>query len=387
VRCGRYLLCLLAVACGGGSGTPGEIPLAPAPVIEITPNGVAWTGRPVNDGLDEVSNNGLGYTGEIDRYEIVIPAEGRFQVSLVWTQKADLDLIVSADPEGLTRIVESAGQGYDPELVKFDVALGQRLWLFVAGWDGEAGDYTLETVLLPPELPVFDFASPLGDDAVLARNEPLVLEFTEELDPEVDIDALVHFVGFGRLAGGHWCVSGRWLAFFPPLPESPEDDRMLLEDVDYDLQFPSGPRGPRSIHGEYLGEVSHATLRFSGWRDPEPDVPPRVVSIDPDPSFEPWEGGAIVVEVAGALDPWTVWPQLSANGQPLPTRVELLQAYQCDARVRAFLRIESDASVPQGTAVTLDLPGTIRSIGGELGLTGPAPAPPDEGYRAVFIRR
>ena len=381
------MLWLVAVACGGAGGNGGELPLAPAPVIDLMPSGSGWSGTPVSDGLDDVSNNGFGYTGEIDRYEIEIPSDGRFQIALDWHQEADLDLIVAADPEGLVRVVESAGQGFDPELVKFDVQKGQRFWIFVAGWEGDPGNYTLETLLLPSHLPIFDLLTPLDEGAVLARNEPIVLEFTEELDPDVDIDALVYFVGFGRAAGGHWCIADRRLVFLPHLPISPIDAEVLLEDVDYNLQFPSGPHGPRSIHGEYLGEVTHSTFRFSGWRDFDPSEPPRVTSIEPDPRSEPWLGGAIVVSVSGALDPGTIRAQLSVGGAPLPTRVEFLQEFDCDGVVVARLKIETDAATAQGEVVTLDLPGTILRLGGESGLTGAAPAPAGEGYRTVFVRR
>jgi len=74
---------LLCVACGSGTG-PAVRVLQPAPVVEFEPTEDGWSARPVNEDLEEVSNNGEGYTGDIDVYSLVMPADGRLQVSLAW---------------------------------------------------------------------------------------------------------------------------------------------------------------------------------------------------------------------------------------------------------------------------------------------------------------
>jgi hypothetical protein len=388
VRHGIGWLWLVAVACGGGSDTPGgKLPLAPAPIIELAPVGETWSSAPVEDGLDELSNNGLGYTGEIDRYEIAVPSDGRLQVTLEWEQDADLDLIISSDEEGIGRLKESINQGFDPEFLKLDVTAGQKIWIFVVGWQGEAGDYTLNTLLLPPELPVFRFELGPPDGATLARNQPFALSCSEELDPGMDPGQMVFFVGFARNAGGSWCVDGRNLVYFPSLPKSPDDPRTLRPGDDYRLQFPDGPRGPRSIHGEFLDEVVDLKLRFEGWQDLQPDGPPRVLSLSPDPTSEPWEGGPITVTVSGALDPATLGGLLRVQGFPVATYLSLEQEYDCEGVVRARIELRTNTAIAAGSRVDLDLPGTIRRLGGSSGLTGAEPAPPGDGFHSVYIHR
>ena len=386
MRHGIGLFCLVLAACGGG-GNGSELALAPAPIIELTPDGAGWSGEPVRDELDELSNNGFGYTGEIDRYEIEFPSAGRLQISLAWEQEADLDLIVAADPAGEIRLVEGNNQGFEPELLKLDVERGQRLWIFVAGWQGDPGDYTLETLLLPRELPVFELVTRPDLEVTSPRNGPFVLEFSEELAPDQDIDRIVFFVGFGQRASGTWCIHGRQLVFFPRLPESPLDTDVLQPDIEYLLQFPSGSRGPRSKHGEYLGEVASSEHRFGAWFDPEPTEPPRVVSVTPDPLEGVWIEGPVRIEITGALDPQTIQPQLLVNGQPIPTRVVLSQQFDCEGLLRAILEIEPANPVSPGTQVELVAPGSILRLGGTNGLTGPWPAPAGDGFRTTFTHR
>jgi len=381
------LLWLVVVACGGGSTPSGDLPLAPAPIIELNPVGVAWSSDPVEDELDELSNNGFGYTGEIDRYEIEVPSEGRLQITLEWDEEADLDLIVSSDAEGISRIAESINQGFDPEFLKLDVAAGQKIWIFVAGWQGDPSDYRLNTLLLPPELPRFELESTPPETVPLARNQPFALTFSEELAAEPDPGSIVFFVGFGQQAGGLWCTDGRNLVFHPPLPESVSDNRILQTGEEYRLQFPMGPRGPRSVHGECLTEVVDLKFTFEGWGDHYPTEPPRVLSLDPDPSKDPWEGEPIIVTVSGALDPATIAGLLRVEGFPVATRLKLLQQYECGGIVRSRLEVRTEKLIAPGSRVDLELPGTIRHLGGTFGLTGADPAPVGDGFRVTYIHR
>ena len=99
---------LLAVACGGSGGESNDpLPLAPAPTLQLDRTADGWAAPPVEDALDRVSNNGAGYTGEIDRYAITIPADGRLQISLQWDHDADFDLLLAGDEAGTAKGVIS----------------------------------------------------------------------------------------------------------------------------------------------------------------------------------------------------------------------------------------------------------------------------------------
>ena len=70
-RCAVLLAVVMAIvlaACGSASSGPTLVQQPLPPMIEFTQNGSSWNATPVEDELDTVSNNGLGYTGEaIDR--------------------------------------------------------------------------------------------------------------------------------------------------------------------------------------------------------------------------------------------------------------------------------------------------------------------------------
>ena len=345
------------------------------PFIGLVTTGATWRAEPVGDRIDELSNNGFGYTGEIDRFAIVAPETGRLQIVLTWESETDLDLFVAEDEQGHVRLAEGVIGGFDPEMVKVPVIAGQRIFVFVAGWEGEGADYELETLLLPDTLPPFELvAGPAGDET-LPRNFPLAFSFSEELAPDQEVAELVHFYGAARAAPGEWCVLGEMIIFHPRLPERPGDEDVLLEGSEYLLQFPRASRGLRSIHGEFLDEVVGGAFSFEGW-GVAGDGPPRVLS------HTVLDGGAIEVEISRALDPETIRGHFEVNGVPVPTEARLLQSHSCGEPVR--VRLEYRPVAPLPARFSLVLPGSILSLPGDAGLTGPAPAPPGAGTRLDF---
>ncbi|MHC4953178.1 MAG: hypothetical protein ACYTGZ_04760 [Planctomycetota bacterium] len=352
----------------------------PAPIVELTPSENGWSSAPVKDELNRVSNNGLGYTGEIDVYEFVMPADGRLQISLDWDHDADFDLVLASDPAGQTRLVEGIEQGPIPEYIGTDVTEGQQLWLFVAGWEGDPGEYTLETILLRPGTEPFALESLTDGTTSLPRNAPIEFVFTQELDPEQEFLSRIFFYGQSGLAPGHWCIDGRKLTFYPRLPNSPGDTNVMEEGFEYLVQFPRAARGLRAVTGEYLDFVDGAGYRFRGWADPDPSTPPRVVRVDLDPS-EPWDGSPVTVELLGALDPATIaaWIELD-SGEVQPTIVQLSQQYDCSPELFSYLQIEPASPLPAAARVHVYISGNIRRLGGDTGATGPAPASSGAGF-------
>jgi hypothetical protein len=375
-------------ACGSDGTTARAID--GSPTIELQPSGATWSAEPVEESIDDLSNNGLGYTGEIDRYAIDVPEDGRLQVVLEWSQKSNLDLFVSADAEGLIRLAEGIESGFDPELVKVNVQAGDRIWLFVAGWEGDGASYVLRTLLLPSALPAFELNALPDASTPLARNHPIALGFTEELEPEQLFPTLVHFYGAARAARGQWCPIGRILIFLPRLPESPGDSEVLLEDVEYILQFPRASRGLRSVHGEYLDSVIGATYSFADWGDGGDESPVRMESVTPDPVGD-WDGVAVELTFSTALDPETITGRFEIDGVPQATIVRLLQQYNCGEELRSRLEFRPVDPIPAGTTAELVVPGTILRLGktdrATDGVTGPAPAAPGGGVRLTFRRR
>jgi hypothetical protein len=365
---------VLCCACGGGGSSSAR---APRPAIEFAPTGGGWAGVPVEDGLGSVAHNGLGYTGEIDRYELVTPAPGRLLVSLDWDHEADFDLILAADALGETRLGEGTLQDYEPEYVGVDVARGQTVWVFVAGFEGDPGDYTLETLLLPFDVPEFAVEAAPDPEVAAPRNRPFVLRFTAPLDPEQDPAERLVFVGPGVAAQGTWCVDGHDLVFLPALPETPGAAGGLTDGGEYTLQLPRASRGPRAESGEYLAEVWGARYRFEGYVDDAPEEFPRVLGVTPDPAA-PWTGEPIEVRVHGALDPATVRGTLAlvdAAGAetPIDAAVTLRQRYECGAPLVARIRVEPLEPVLAGSRLRLRLPPDVRRLGGTTRITGPVP--------------
>ena len=253
------------VACGK-STPPSFVAPEAIPTIQFTAQGVGWAAAPVEEELDEVSNNGLGYTGEIDLYELLIPATGRLQISLCWLHDADFDLIVAADMYGDVRLAEGMRISNEPEYVGLQVRAGQTIYILVAGWEGAPGEYLLETALLPPGVPEFDLETENLDDRV-ARNFSITIVFTSELDPDQDLTGTLVLVTQGHYGEGVWCVEGNALVFHPRLPEGPGDPGGLMEGATYTLQFDRAARGPRALSGEYLSEVRTLTVDTGPYAD------------------------------------------------------------------------------------------------------------------------
>jgi len=193
-------LCSLLSACGSSGGPAQPLPIAPAPVVQLEPNPNGWSAEPVKEDLDEVANNGAGYTGDIDVYAIEAPAAGRLQISLSWTHDADFDLVLSSDERGTVRLAEGLEQGPVPEYIGAEVSAGQKLWIFIAGWEGDPGEYTLETMLFKPGSEKFALDTLTDGSSSLPRNMPIELVFTQELDPIQPLHELVFFIGQGAPA-------------------------------------------------------------------------------------------------------------------------------------------------------------------------------------------
>ncbi len=359
-----FVAATLAACAGGSSG--GAAPVT-RPTIQLQPKGDVWTAEPTSHSLKKVSNNGLGYTGDIDRYEMDMPATGRLQVSLFWQHEANFDLILAADDLAELRFAEGIEGGDEPEYLGIDVVLGQKLFLFVAGWNGEPGPYVLEIVLLPPTAPLFalesapDFTDPWPSDM------PFTFTFTSDLDPDQDLDGRVYLVRAGGVTEGKWCIDGPDLTFYPHLPETPGDTRGFLPGALHVLQFPRAARGPRAATGEYLTDLVGIAFDAAAAIDLWPAAP-QVTGITPNPAAA-YHGEAITIAISEPLDPATVAVGLvsvasDASTAPLPFDFSLTQTWLCGGGVEVRLLVAPSKAPPKGTTTRLTLPSGIRALGG-----------------------
>jgi len=295
--------------------------------------------------------------------------------------------VLSSDERGTVRIAEGLEQGPVPEYIGAEVTAGQKLWLFVAGWEGDPGEYTLETLLLNPGSEKFALDTLTDGTDPLPRNSPIELVFTQELDPIQPLHELVFFIGQAAPAKGHWCVDGKKLIFYPRLPEGPSDEEVMQPGFEYLMQFPRGARGLRAATGEYLDTVEGAAYRSAGGLDPAPSVPPRVIRVDHDLQT-PWDGAPITIELQGALDPQTIAVYLDVGGVGIvPSAVRLTQQYECGKELLSYLQVEPLQTLPMGRKVTVLVPGTVLRLGGTLGVTGPAPAAAGDGFAFELLAR
>jgi len=341
------------------------------PTIEMTPRTRGWSSEPVNDNLAEVSNNGFGYTGEIDLYELVTPAAGRLQISLNWDHAANYDVIVAAADRGETRLVEGLRDAGEPEYVSVDVVEGQQIFIFVAGWAGEPGPYVLETLLLPPGTPVFALLSGPDLSAPWPANRPLTFTFNATLDPTLDVADRAYIAGAGRLGEGTWCAHGPDLTFYPRLPATPGDPGGLVPGESYTIQFQRAAHGVRAYTGEYLSEVVTAHVTVAAPIDFSPGSPPYVAGLTPAPGA-PHAGEAITVALSEALDPATVVAELAAvlpdgTEVPYPADVALTQEYRCSGALEVRLLTTPAHPPPAGAATRLRLGGGTLGISGDPG--------------------
>jgi len=322
----------------------------------------------VDDNLAEVSNNGFGYTGEIDLYDLVAPADGRLQISLHWDHEANYDVIVAADDRGETRLVEGLQDASEPEYVSVDVVEGQKLFIFVAGWSGEPGPYTLETLLLPPGTPVFGLLLAPDVSAAWPANLPLTFTFNEDLDPTLDVTERAYIAGPGTLGEGTWCAEGPVVTFYPRLPETPGEPGGLAVGEDYTIQFPRAARGLRAFTGEYLTDVITFHVTIAPPADLSPGLPPQVTNLTPAPGA-PYAGEPITLALNEALDPSTVAPELIAvlpdgSELPYPSDFALTQEYRCSGVLEVRLLVVPANPPPAGAATRLRLAGTTLGISG-----------------------
>lgn len=353
----------LAACAGGSSGAPAPVT---QPTIQLQPKGDAWSAEPASHSLKKVSNNGLGYTGDIDRYEMDMPATGRLQVSLSWNHAANFDLILAADDLAELRLADGIEDGEEPEYVGIDVVLGQKLFLFVAGWAGEPGPYVLEIVLLPPTAPLFaiesapDFTEPWPGDV------PFTFTFTTDLDPGQDLDGRIYLVHGGGVTEGTWCIEGRDLTFYPHLPETAGDTRGLVPNALHVLQFRRAARGVRALTGEYLTELGGYAFNVTAPIDLWPSAP-QVTGITPNPGV-PYHGEAITIAISEPLDPAVAVGLVSVapggSTAPLPFDFSLTQTWLCGGGVEVRLFVAPSKAPPAGTITRLTLPAGTRALGG-----------------------
>jgi hypothetical protein len=364
------VLPLLLAACSGASTSP-YAELEPPADIVLTPLGDGWQSRPVRDGLNDVSNDGFGYTGEIHFYRVVAPAAGRMQVSLSWRQAADYDLIVAADAAATLRLAEGLHTGSAPECVKLDVVAGQELYVMVAGWAGDTGSYELETIILPPDVPVFEIVE--TDDLSIARprNLPIRFTFSQRLDPSQPVKGRVAIVTTGHGAEGEWCIDGRDLLFYPRPPEWPGDDGGLIEGDTYEVQFAFAADGVRAESGEFLADLALFKFGAGPLVDEAPHTAPAVTDIDIDPA-KPWDGLLpLTLTFNSLLDPDTVVVKLEtldaagAVTGSLPVRLTLRQIKVCVASHLVLLEVQPIDPLPSNTTLLLSVPATVRGISGE----------------------
>ena len=366
------LLSLLLAACGGASPDATPLPAPRPDLIRFVSDGDNWNSKPVKEQLTEVSNNGLGYTGDIHVYEIEAPATGRMQFSLVWEHSSDFDLIVAADRGGINRLAEGINTSNTPEYVGLNVIEGQLLFVLIAGWEGEPGEYELETILVPGETPVFamedhdDFSQPVP------RNAPIRFSFNHDIDPGRVIADTVAFTTTGHAAEGTWCIEESDLIFHPRPPEAPGDGGGLHADSVYTLQFAPAGRGIRATNGEYLFDLITLEITVGGLIDDDPQNPPRVIAMDHSPT-QAWLGTPITLTIDQMLDPDSIEahllvldPLTGAEIGELTIRLTLSQRRQaCIGGQPSRLIIEPLEPLPPNTPLRLRLPGTVLGITGD----------------------
>jgi len=359
--------CLLA-ACAGGSPLP-TTPVA-TPSVALLPEGGVFRSEPVDADLGSVSHTATGYSGEVDRYELVCPAPGRLEVSLSWAQDADYDLFLADDPDAVVKLAAGVLEDSQPEYVSLFVEAGQKIHVIVAGFEGEPGPYRLETTLLPPEAPVFALVSAPDFSKPLPRNLPLVFSFNVPLDSSQPIAEKVFLVGGGRIAKGSYCIEGRHLVFYPRLPVAPgKADAGLAEFVEYTLQFPRAALGPRAHTGEYLDVFATFRARFAGFGDEDPLAPPAVTDFDL-PAGQAWSGTPVTITLVGAIDPDSARVDLtvrSLSGQvfDFPSTVRLEQDWLCFGTLLSRLVVEPAQPLPAGFTARIAVPSTVRGLSGD----------------------
>ncbi|HEX5138471.1 MAG TPA: Ig-like domain-containing protein [Planctomycetota bacterium] len=350
------------------------------PSIVLQPKDGAWTAEPTSSRLDRVSNNGLGYTGQIDRYEIVAPATGRLQVSLSWDHDANFDLVLASDDLGELRLADGIENGDAPEYVGIDVVEGQQIFVFVAGWAGDPGPYLLEILLLPPEAPLFGVETIPSFTDPWPADQPMTFTFTTDLDPDQDLDGRVSIAHAGGPADGTWCVDGNTLTFYPHLAQKAGDKKALLPGELHVLTFPRAAAGLRAATGEYLTDLEGIAFYAGPPVDLWP-LAPQVTGVTPSPAA-PYGGQEITVAISEPLDPAALAPTLvsvatDGTTTPIPFQYQLSQTYLCGGNVEVRLFLFPTAAPPAGTVTRLTLPAGTPALGGGLALNHGLPVTVD----------
>jgi len=242
------------------------------------------------------------------------------------------------------------------------------VYILVAGWDGDPGEYTLETILLPYGAPVFALDVIPNFTQAWPRNRPLRFSFNVELEPQ-DIVKQSAFIGVGNTARGRWCIEGADVVFYPTLPQAPGEEGGLLDDESYTLQFPRAAQGIRAVTGEYLSELITITFVSGPYVDDDPQSAPRVTDVDRDPAT-PWDGSLVNLTVVGQLAPDTLEVHLFQVGPggvetPLPVVFRLIQDARCVGTLLSRIEVEAAQPLQPGSTVRIRLPGTITGISGD----------------------
>jgi hypothetical protein len=116
---------------------------APADATDLGPLS-AGTTYTVSGVASTVSNDGSTWTGDIDFIAFQVPAAGTVNITLDWAEgAADYDLaLYNVVNDQLNFLIESY---YDkPEAITGQaVSDGELYFIFIAGWEGNPGDWTL----------------------------------------------------------------------------------------------------------------------------------------------------------------------------------------------------------------------------------------------------
>jgi len=204
--------------------------------------------------------------------------DGRLVVSLTWDGDSDLDFILASDPQAENRLLESSGIDFDAEYESLPVIAGQTIYVIVAGWRGEPGEYLLESTVYPAGAPEFALETMPDFDALIPNNLPLVFTFNVDLDPDQDLAGRVALLDGGVPVDGAWCIDGRELRFHPRLPQFPGDAGGLPAGEQVQLAFHRAARGVRAVTGEYLIDATTVSFPAGPPRLEDPAAIPRVLN-------------------------------------------------------------------------------------------------------------
>ncbi len=384
---------MLLPACGGSSSAlPVNPPADPQIDFDLGADG-NWHADPVAREIEDASNNGIGYTGDIHRFELTAPAAGRLVIELTWEGESDLDFILASDPQGEVRLLESTAIDFDPEYESLPVADEQVIFIFIAGWRGDAADYTLTSTVYPSADPEFALVEMPEFKAAVPSNQSLHFRFNVALVPDQELDGKLFILKEGISAEGAWCIHGDTLVFHPRLPTFPGDEGGLVVGASYQLAIRRAAHGVQAVTGERLIEGATITFPVGPARAVDPDLVPRALAVSPDPTTTSFRNGeTITFRFNTPVDPLTVLPLLverapDGSERQIPFSFVIAQMEPCDEDTRVHLALSPEEPLMPGRTLRIELPGTARAVGTAPtapGLTGPEPALPGAGFAVTF---